>query len=74
MKQNILDLREERCPMALLLAKRRTVSLKEGEYLTIQISDISSMQDIISFLRLKLFHVESVAHCDFYIITVLKQG
>lgn len=74
MEPNILDLREERCPMALLLAKRRAILLQEGESLSIQVSDTSSMQDIVSFLRLKQFDIESVAHRSFYTITVLKQG
>ncbi|TKF20480.1 sulfurtransferase TusA family protein [Vibrio genomosp. F6] len=74
MEPNILDLREERCPMALLLAKRRAILLQEGESLSIQISDTSSMQDIVSFLRLKQFDIVSVAHRSSYTITVLKQG
>lgn len=49
MKPNILDLRQERCPMALLLAKRHSVKLENGQSLLIHIADQSSMTDIVSF-------------------------
>jgi len=55
MEPNILDLRQERCPLALLLAKRHTTGLETGESCQILICDPSSMTDIKKFLQKQLF-------------------
>ncbi len=56
MTPNILDLRQERCPMALLLAKRHSVKLEVGQSLSIYVSDNnSSMKDIVTFCS-RSFH------------------
>ncbi len=59
MTPNILDLRQERCPMALLLAKRHSVKLEVGQSLIIYVSDNSSMKDIVTFLS-KCFMTSSL--------------
>jgi len=51
MEPGILDLREERCPMALLLAKRYTKRLSVDELAIILVSDPSSFADIAQYLR-----------------------
>ncbi|KOO02118.1 sulfurtransferase TusA family protein [Vibrio nereis] len=51
MEPNILDLRQERCPLALLLAKRHTNGLKVGEQCDILVCDASSMGDIKKYLQ-----------------------
>ena len=57
MTPNILDLRQERCPMALLLAKRHSVKLEVGQSLSIYVSDNSSMKDIVTFLSKQAYVV-----------------
>jgi len=73
MKPNILDLRQERCPMALLLAKRHTARLEVGQSLSIYMTDQSSMQDTMNFLKRQAFVVESEANSDYHHIKVLKK-
>ena len=73
MKPNILDLREERCPMALLLAKRYAARLENGQSLLIYISDMSSMKDIVSFLSQQAYSVEQKACSDFHQLQVIKK-
>ncbi|UUM31294.1 sulfurtransferase TusA family protein [Vibrio japonicus] len=51
MEPNILDLRQERCPLALLLAKRHTNGLEIGEEIHILVSDPSSFSDIKKYLQ-----------------------
>jgi TusA-related sulfurtransferase len=68
-----LDLREERCPLALLLAKRNIAKLTIGERLDILVTDSSSMGDIISYIErqphtMKLDNLE-----NWYCITVIME-
>lgn len=51
MEPNILDLRQERCPLALLLAKRHTNGVGIGEEIYILVSDPSSFSDIKKYLQ-----------------------
>lgn len=51
MESNILDLRAERCPMALLLAKRYANALKPGESARILVTEPQSMRDITQYLQ-----------------------
>ena len=55
MEPNILDLRQQRCPLALLLAKRHTNQLKIGEECCILIREQSSMSDIQNVLHKHAF-------------------
>ncbi|MEZ8102108.1 sulfurtransferase TusA family protein [Vibrio bivalvicida] len=55
MEPNILDLRQERCPMALLLAKRHTKNLAAGEQTLLLVSDSSSYVDITHYLHQHVF-------------------
>lgn len=53
----LLDLREQRCPMALLLAKRASDTLLCGETLTLLLTDTASSTDIFHFLTQNGFRV-----------------
>ncbi|GAB2655476.1 sulfurtransferase TusA family protein [Vibrio panuliri] len=67
-----LDLREQRCPLSLLLAKRHSMALVEGETLNILITDSSSKSDIVRFLSQHSFEVELKQCCDYYSLNVTR--
>ncbi|MCG6269935.1 sulfurtransferase TusA family protein [Vibrio furnissii] len=73
MEPNILDLRQQRCPMALLLAKRHTERLQNGESMTILIVDPSAMRDIESYLLRKQFAFQCKTFNDHFSLHVLKE-
>jgi TusA-related sulfurtransferase len=50
MEAEILDLREQRCPLSLLLVKRKMHQITRGSALIIQIRDRASLTDIQAFL------------------------
>ncbi len=75
MEPMLLDLREQRCPMALLLAKRHTVNTfqdRSTQYqkLVIQVSDLSSKQDIVNYLNAQGYMVDCQPTSDHYTLTV----
>ena len=57
MEANILDLRQQRCPLALLLAKRHANQLQVGEQCCILIREPSSFRDIQAFLQKHAFQL-----------------
>ncbi|WP_413284939.1 sulfurtransferase TusA family protein [Vibrio sp. MA40-2] len=57
MKPYILDLREQGCPMALLIVKRACSNL-ENDKLIVQIRDVSSKDDIVRYLHKQNFSVQ----------------
>lgn len=67
-----LDLRDQRCPLALLLAKRHVADMVEGELCTILVKDHSSKSDIVRFLNQYAFQVDCVELCHSYILNVKK--
>ncbi|EPM7841265.1 sulfurtransferase TusA family protein [Vibrio fluvialis] len=73
MEPNILDLRQQRCPMALLLAKRHTAQLQDGESVTILISDPSSKRDIESYLLRQQFVCQSQTFTEHFSLHVIKE-
>ncbi|MCG9597191.1 sulfurtransferase TusA family protein [Vibrio sp. Isolate25] len=72
MELNLLDLRQERCPMALLLAKRHTKALSEGQQTSIYVSDSSSLSDITSFLLKQSFELVCEELDGYYSLQVTK--
>ncbi|WP_117235174.1 sulfurtransferase TusA family protein [Vibrio maerlii] len=70
MKANILDLRRERCPMALLLAKRESKSLKTGSKLSIYVQDAASLQDMLRYFQQQALNVELHSEPEFSIISL----
>ncbi len=73
MTPNILDLRQERCPMALLLAKRHSVKLEVGQSLSIYVSDNSSMKDIVTFLSKQAYDVIIEVCSNYHHLLVTKK-
>lgn len=78
MESMLLDLREQRCPMALLLAKRYTAEAFNGEdhqyhNLVIQVSDRSSKQDIVNYLNAQGYLVDCQPTSDHYTLTVFNK-
>ncbi len=72
MKPYTLDLREEGCPMALLLAKKAAGQLGDRE-LIIQIRDISSVKDIVRYFDKHKFSVQVENTKQHYLITVYNK-
>ncbi|EGA71075.1 hypothetical protein VISI1226_21739 [Vibrio sinaloensis DSM 21326] len=72
MEPNILDLRQERCPLALLLAKRHTNQLSHGQSCCVLIRDVSSMRDIEKFLQMHSFTLLTEEMDDHYRMHVTK--
>ncbi|EOV0102524.1 sulfurtransferase TusA family protein [Vibrio vulnificus] len=70
MERKRLDLRQQRCPMSLLLAKRHSAKLSEGSQLVIQLSDQSSMRDIVKYLQSRQFLVETTMEQEDYLLTI----
>ncbi len=73
MEPNILDLRQQRCPMTLLLAKRHTAQLVTGESVTILISESSSLADIESYLRNHNYSCSNTLSDGYYSLKVVKE-
>ncbi|HAS6348703.1 TPA: sulfurtransferase TusA family protein [Vibrio vulnificus] len=70
MERKRLDLRQQRCPMSLLLAKRHSAELSEGSQLVIQVSDQGSMRDIVRYLQSRSFIVETEMEQDCYLLHI----
>ncbi len=78
MESMLLDLREQRCPLALLLAKRHAAKCFQGEktpfpQLVIQVSDSSSKQDIVNYLNTQGYMVACQPTSDHYTLTVCNK-
>ncbi len=78
MESRLLDLRKQRCPMALLLAKRHAEKLFQGENsqyhkLVIQVSDYSSKHDIVNYLNSRGYMVDCQPKSDHYALTVCNK-
>ncbi|WP_341661019.1 sulfurtransferase TusA family protein [Vibrio sp.] len=72
MEQNVLDLRDERCPMALLLVKRRVKDMDIGQKATIYVADQQSFFDIRRFLLKQSFHVFCEESDGYYRVQLIK--
>ncbi|WP_241790445.1 sulfurtransferase TusA family protein [Vibrio genomosp. F10] len=72
--ERLLDLRAERCPMALLLAKRYVTTLTVGEEAEVILSDESSFQDVERYFRLKNHLVISEKIDDGFRLKVVIQN
>ena len=78
MESMLLDLRAQRCPMALLLAKRHTAEIFQEEKqqyhkLVIKVMDNSSKQDIMKYLNAQGYMVDCQPTSDHYTLTVLNK-
>ncbi|GLT16697.1 hypothetical protein GCM10007938_04730 [Vibrio zhanjiangensis] len=72
MKQDLLDLRYERCPMALLLVKRYTKEMNSGQKAMIYVSGRDSFSDIKRFLLQQSFQLCCKEVDGYYRIQVIK--
>ena len=70
MERKQLDLRQQRCPMSLLLAKRHSAELSEGSQLVILVSEQSAMRDIVNYFRTRSCIVESQKEQDGYLLCI----
>ena len=68
-----LDLREQRCPMALLMAKRACSSLKQGQRIALYITDRGALKDIPRYLEKNGFKFERQPVQGATVIHVTKQ-
>ncbi|RXJ71453.1 sirA-like family protein [Veronia nyctiphanis] len=68
-----LDLRDQRCPMSLLLVKRACTGLDKGQGLMIMISDAASEQDIHRYLLKQAFQVTKSTDAFATVLLVIKQ-
>ncbi|MCG3730890.1 sulfurtransferase TusA family protein [Vibrio cincinnatiensis] len=73
MEPNILDLRQHRCPMTLLLAKRHILILDHTQSTIILISDISSVRDIQSYIQQQGFISKCQPVADYFSLYVSKE-
>ncbi|MGF1778150.1 sulfurtransferase TusA family protein [Vibrio nomapromontoriensis] len=68
-----LDLTQERCPMSLLRVKRCYKPLGCGEYLQVQLTDESSIKDILNYLKVQNADVHCLRAGNVTTLTVSKQ-
>ncbi|MCG7516695.1 sulfurtransferase TusA family protein [Vibrio sp. MMH1-50] len=78
MESILLDLRKERCPMALLLAKRHAAEVfpeetQQDYQLVIQVVDKSSKHDIVKYLRNQGYTVDCQASPEHFTLTVFNK-
>lgn len=67
-----LDLREQRCPMALLLAKRACTLLEQGQQITLYVTDSGALKDIPRYLENNGFVFERQRLDDATVFNVTK--
>ncbi|MHA2937820.1 sulfurtransferase TusA family protein [Vibrio sp. RC27] len=73
MKPVTLDLREQRCPLSLLLVKRELKMIPEGKSLRILICDEASFRDIQRYLQRDYDSTRSRVVSDGFQIDVTKE-
>lgn len=78
MESMLLDLREQRCPMALLLAKRHAADVFQGEtpqyhQLVIKVVEKNSKHDIVKYLRHQGYTVDCQASPEHFTLTVFNK-
>ncbi|KLU99222.1 sulfurtransferase TusA family protein [Photobacterium aphoticum] len=70
----MLDLTAERCPMALLLAKRATHALERGEHMEIHMTDAGARQDIPRYLTRHGFEIKVQADTPQVLAIIVTKG
>ncbi|WP_105903513.1 sulfurtransferase TusA family protein [Vibrio gangliei] len=74
MSVDSLDLRSERCPMALLRAKRECVQLLLNQSLTILVRDKASLNDMVRFFSQPPYSAGVHHHGDEWALVVTKRN
>ncbi|KJG15576.1 sulfurtransferase TusA family protein [Photobacterium angustum] len=69
-----LDLMAERCPLALLLAKRACATLSPNQGLEIRISDSGARGDIPRFLHNNGYVTDILVDDNTQLIMIVKKG
>jgi TusA-related sulfurtransferase len=71
MKTRSVDLSQHRCPMSLLLAKRKSSSLGKDEQLQLKVVDKTSLADIMRYFEQHSFdiHLKQTDSCSFLTVT-----
>lgn len=72
METESFDLRECRCPMALLLTKRACAKLDQGEQLTLMVTDGASLRDIHRYLHRNGFLIEKHIVAEATVLYITK--
>ncbi len=75
MKVYRLDLRQQRCPLALLLAKRHSLQLQlqAQQQLEILSADTASIKDMINYFAQSDFYLDVVEYAEYSKLTVIKK-
>lgn len=73
MEPILLDLRQQRCPIALLLAKRATAALLHNQSLTILIADPASLHDIEQYMAQLPVHCQRTPHREYDSLMVSQE-
>jgi len=73
MEPYTLDLCEERCPMALLKAKRFCAQLQPGEAVSILVTDKHSLHDMLRYFETHSFSVQRNESDRFSTLIVVRE-
>ncbi|MGF1683690.1 sulfurtransferase TusA family protein [Photobacterium minamisatsumaniensis] len=73
METALLNLTAERCPMALLMAKRATKALSVGQQIEIHIADSGARQDIPRYLIANGFNIEVQADSHQVLVIIVTK-
>lgn len=73
MEHRILDLTSQRCPMALLLAKRAYHALMPAQSLQIRLSELGSLHDILRYFQSQAADVRLEQSSSLSILFVVKK-
>ncbi|MDA0146980.1 sulfurtransferase TusA family protein [Vibrio sp. LaRot3] len=68
-----LDLRDQVCPMSLLLMKRHVVLLEVGQTTEIWVTDPSSKSDIVRFLEKNAYTLSCTKQGSDFCLLVTKE-
>lgn len=74
MEVDCLDLRAERCPMALLLAKRQCLTLRSQQTLSILSKDRASVADMVRYFSQPPYSIDVQPHNDEWVLLVTKRN
>ncbi len=73
MEDQTLNLCEERCPMALLRAKRFCAHMQDGERASILVTDKQSLHDMVRYFQAHSFSVQQEESDLISTLTVQKE-
>lgn len=74
METLLLDLMAQRCPMALLLAKRTCAALHPEQRVEIRLSDSGARRDIPRFLHHHGYTIDILQDDNTQLVMIVKKG